>query len=46
MFWIYWDTTWSVILGGIMLATIVAHPDAEFIELQTQSRTFPRTRDL
>ncbi len=30
MFWIYWDTAWSLI--GIMFATIVAHPDAEVRE--------------
>jgi hypothetical protein len=29
MFWFYWDTAWSVIISGIMFATIVAHPDAE-----------------
>ena len=25
MFWLYWDTAWSVILSGIMFATIIAH---------------------
>jgi hypothetical protein len=34
MFWIYWDTAWSVIISGIMFATIVAHPDAEFAEVK------------
>jgi hypothetical protein len=29
MFWAYWDTAWSVVISGIMFATIVAHPDAE-----------------
>jgi hypothetical protein len=29
MFWFYWDTAWSVIISGIMFATIVAHPDAQ-----------------
>jgi hypothetical protein len=31
MFWFYWDTAWSVIISGIMFATIVAHPDAEVV---------------
>ena len=34
MFWIYWDTAWSVIISGIMFATIIAHPDAEFAEVK------------
>jgi hypothetical protein len=46
MFWIYWDTAWSIILGGIMFTTIVTHPDAEFVEVQLQSRAYPRTREL
>jgi hypothetical protein len=25
----YWDTAWSVIISGIMFATVVVHPDAE-----------------
>jgi hypothetical protein len=29
LFWLYWDTAWSVIISGIMFATIVTHPDAE-----------------
>ena len=29
MFWVYWDTAWSIILSGIMVATILAHPEAE-----------------
>ena len=33
MFWIYWDTAWSLIISGIMFATIVAHPDAEIVEV-------------
>ncbi|WP_256466467.1 MULTISPECIES: hypothetical protein [unclassified Bradyrhizobium] len=33
MFWIYWDTAWSLIISGIMFATIVAHPDAEIAEV-------------
>ena len=35
MFWIYWNTAWSLIISGIMFATIVAHPDAEFVEIHT-----------
>lgn len=31
-FWFYWDTAWSLFFGGIVFATIVAHPDAEFTE--------------
>jgi hypothetical protein len=46
MIWIYWDTAWSIIFGGIMFATIVSHPDAEFVEIQAQSRAYPRIRDL
>ncbi len=46
MFWIYWDTAWSIVLGGIMFTTIVAHPDADFIEIRLQSRAYPRVRDL
>lgn len=38
MFWIYWDTAWSLIISGIMFATIVAHPDAEFVEIQAARR--------
>lgn len=33
MFWIYWNTAWSLIISGIMVATIVSHPDAEFVEI-------------
>jgi hypothetical protein len=29
MFWLYWDSAWSVVISGIMFATIIAHPDAE-----------------
>ena len=38
VFWIYWDTAWSLIISGIMFATIVAHPDAEFVEIQAARR--------
>jgi hypothetical protein len=34
VFWIYWDTAWSLIISGIMFATIVSHPDAEFAEIR------------
>ncbi|MBB4382101.1 hypothetical protein SAMN05216573_114241 [Bradyrhizobium sp. Rc3b] len=33
MFWIYWNTAWSLIISGIMVATIVSHPDAELVEI-------------
>jgi hypothetical protein len=46
MFWVYWDTAWSIVFGGIMFTTIVTHPDAEFIEVRQQSRIYPRRRDL
>ena len=46
MFWVYWDTAWSIVCGGIMFATIVTHPDAEFVEIRLQSRAYPRVRDL
>ena len=29
MFWIYWNTAWSLIISGIWVATIISHPDAE-----------------
>ncbi len=45
MFWIYWDTAWSIVLGGIMFTTIVAHPDAEFVEVQQKSPA-SRRRDF
>ena len=34
MFWVYWDTAWSIVCGGILFATIVSHPDAEFMEVR------------
>ena len=34
VFWICWNTAWSIIISGIMFATIVAHPDAEFSEVR------------
>ena len=33
MFWVCWNIAWSLIISGIMVATIVAHPDAEFVEI-------------
>ncbi|MGY3236616.1 hypothetical protein ACVWZ4_002683 [Bradyrhizobium sp. USDA 4472] len=39
MFWIYWDTAWSLIISGIMFATIIAHPDAEFVEVHPIRRS-------
>ena len=38
MFWIYCDTAWSLIISGIMFATIVSHPDAEFVEIQAANQ--------
>jgi hypothetical protein len=29
MFWIYWDTLWSLFFSAIWFMTIVSHPDAE-----------------
>jgi hypothetical protein len=29
MFWIYWDTCWSLFFSAIWFMTIVSHPDAE-----------------
>jgi hypothetical protein len=47
MFWVYWDTAWSIILSGIMVATILAHPDAEFAEVTQQRANSPwRGRDM
>jgi len=34
VFWIYWDTAWSLIISGVMFTTIVTHPDAEFAEIR------------
>ncbi len=38
MFWICWNTAWSLIISGIMVATIVSHPDAEFAEVTAAKR--------
>jgi hypothetical protein len=38
MFWVYWDTAWSIIISGIMVATIVSHPDAEIAEVSAARR--------
>jgi hypothetical protein len=42
MFWVCWNTAWSIILSGIMFATIVAHPDAELAELRQHA--LPKSR--
>jgi hypothetical protein len=34
VFWIYWNTAWSLIISGIWVATIISHPDAEFAEIR------------
>jgi hypothetical protein len=39
VFWIYWDTAWSLIISGIMFTTIVTHPDAEFAEIRAARQT-------
>ena len=39
VFWIYWNTAWSLIISGIMVATIVSHPDAEFAEVRAARRS-------
>jgi hypothetical protein len=46
MFWVYWDTAWSIFFGGIMFTTIVTHPDAEFAEVRSQSHAYPRVWNL
>jgi len=46
MFWVYWDTAWSIVFGNIMFTTIVTHPDAGFVEVRQQSRAYPRKRDF
>jgi hypothetical protein len=29
MFWICWDTFWSLFFSGVWFMTIVSHPDAK-----------------
>jgi hypothetical protein len=29
MFWIYWDTLWSLFFSAVWFMTVVSHPDAE-----------------
>jgi hypothetical protein len=29
MYWIYWDTCWSLFFSAVWFMTIVSHPDAE-----------------
>jgi len=38
MFWIYWNTAWSLIVSGIWVATIVSHPDSEIAEVRAVRR--------
>ena len=38
VFWIYWNTAWSLIISGIMFATIVSHPDSEIAEVRAAKR--------
>ncbi|MFK4490350.1 hypothetical protein ACVWYQ_004426 [Bradyrhizobium sp. USDA 3397] len=38
VFWICWNTAWSLIISGIWVATIVSHPDSEFVEVQAARR--------
>jgi hypothetical protein len=28
VFWVYWDTFWSLFFGAVWFMTIVSHPDA------------------
>jgi hypothetical protein len=44
MLWIYWDTAWSIIFGGIMFATIVTHAEADFIEVAHERHASFRNR--
>lgn len=46
MFWLNWDMAWSIVFGGIFFATIATRPDAKCVEVRSQSRAFPRPRDL
>jgi hypothetical protein len=32
MFWVYWDTFWSLLLSAVWFMTIVSHPDAQIID--------------
>jgi hypothetical protein len=32
MFWIYWDTFWSLFFSAIWFMTIVSYPDAEITD--------------
>jgi hypothetical protein len=34
MFWIYWDTFWSLFFSAVWFMTIVSHPDAEITDRQ------------
>jgi hypothetical protein len=32
MFWIYWDTFWSLFFSAACFMTIVSHPDAQITD--------------
>jgi hypothetical protein len=32
MFWIYWDTFWSLFFSAVWFMTIVSYPDAEITD--------------
>jgi len=32
MFWIYWDTFWSLLFSAAWFMTIVSHPDAQITD--------------
>jgi hypothetical protein len=32
MFWIYWDTFWSLFFSAVWFMTIVSHPDTEITD--------------
>jgi DNA-binding protein len=32
MFWIYWDTFWSLFFSAVWFTTIVSHPDAQITD--------------
>jgi hypothetical protein len=34
MFWIYWDTFWSLFFSAVWSMTIVSHPNAEIADRQ------------
>jgi hypothetical protein len=32
MFWIYWDTFWSLCFSAVWLTTIVSYPDTQITD--------------